>query len=545
MFGNFSIRRRLIFLVAASAAAALGMAVASFYSMRHQLAALESVYQNQVQPASALSHLDSDLKDVRFRIAGVLLKQLPTVGSIQHLKDVRRTIAEQWSLFKKGSEGRRAGAEEAELVAKIDKGLAELLPPFLDKVEAAYARNDEKALAALLEDDWPQVQLRLVKPLSLLLPMKERAVKETYDESVETGARLMQIQVALALLGLLAVTALALFTTARITRGLSAVKSALERVQQGELYEMQESGQRDEFGQIEGLLHSTVVRLREFVGQVQRSAEELNEHSAKLLGEASIASERADGQADGITRVSANMEQNAVAITEVSQNAGAVAEAASEASSIAVQCKANMAQSLSAGQKIVDAVSRASTTIAKVSESVDRVGQSTGIIKDIAEQTNLLALNAAIEAARAGEHGRGFAVVSDEVRKLAERTAKSTSDITATVEGIRSVVEEAVNSIGLIRNEVQAGTALSQATDETLQKIVAAGDGLSKMAEQIAVAVKEQSSATEDVTHTMEKLATLTEENSSTIKQVDGTAESVAATASRMKEAVGRFRLSA
>jgi methyl-accepting chemotaxis protein len=544
MFSNVSIRARLLFLVAVSAAVVVGLSAASVYSTRQQLGALESVYEHQMQPVAALSHIDSDLKEIRFRIAGVLLDQMPTTGSINHLKEARTSIADQWSVFRKKTEGHQSGGEEQTLVGKIEKSLAEL-PAFLDKVGAAYAKNDKKSLESLLEEGWPVVHMGLVKPLQQLLPMRERAVKATYETSVEQGTHLLELQGALALFGLLVVTALALMAARRINRGLADLKASLQRVQQGDLQEVMIDGSSDELGEIAGLLQSTVSHLRQLVGQVKGSADELSGHSAQLLREAGVAAERAASQSDSIMHVGANMEQNAVAIAEVSQNAGAVAEAATHAGVVAVQCKENMAQSLTAGQRIVDAVEQSSATIAKVSESVDRVGEITGIIKEIAEQTNLLALNAAIEAARAGEHGRGFAVVSDEVRRLAERTAQSTSDITATVEAIRSVVENAVASIRLISEEVKAETALSHTTDETLQKIVTAGEGLSKMAEQIAVAVKQQSAASEDVTRTIEKLSSLTEENSHGVQEVDGTAKSVAATAARMTELVGQFKLSA
>jgi len=194
-------------------------------------------------------------------------------------------------------------------------------------------------------------------------------------------------------------------------------------------------------------------------------------------------------------------------------------------------------------RRIEEAVASSSATINGLSQSIDRVGEITKVIKDIADQTNLLALNAAIEAARAGEQGRGFAVVADEVRKLAERTATSTTDIANMVESIKGASGAAVDAIGKIEREVGAGAGYNRQTGDTLRRIVEAAVGVADSAHQIAGAVQEQSAASEDIARNMERISALTEENNDSIKQVGDAASDMAGTAAELQRLVGQFKI--
>jgi methyl-accepting chemotaxis protein len=229
----------------------------------------------------------------------------------------------------------------------------------------------------------------------------------------------------------------------------------------------------------------------------------------------------------------------------VAHNASGVENGANHAQQIAHEGSAMMAKSIEATRRIEEAVASSTTTINSLSQSFDKVGEITRVIKDIAEQTNLLALNAAIEAARAGEQGRGFAVVADEVRKLAERTASSTADISSMLETIKGSSSAAVTAIGKIEHEVTTGADYNRSTGETLSRIVEAAAGVSESAHQIAEAVKEQSTASEDIASNMEKISSLTEQNNVSIREVDDAAKAMSVTASELQRLVGQFKVAA
>jgi len=187
--------------------------------------------------------------------------------------------------------------------------------------------------------------------------------------------------------------------------------------------------------------------------------------------------------------------------------------------------------------KAVDTVQSSSKTIADLGAAIGKIGVIANTIKEIAEQTNLLALNAAIEAARAGEQGRGFAVVADEVRKLAERTTTSTKDIATTINEINTISEAAVKSMQGAVADVEAGVVLVHENGEGLKKIRSAMVNVGERMEHIATASREQSAASESVANSLERVSGLVDHNAQSAKDAKLAAEELAESADGLKKA--------
>lgn len=286
-----------------------------------------------------------------------------------------------------------------------------------------------------------------------------------------------------------------------------------------------------------------IKNLREMIAGLLANANELASASTEIASSSEQMSRGAADQAQQIAQVSTAVEEMSATIVESARNAGEAAQASQGASQTASDGGRVVSETMQGMQRIADVVRASAESIGKLAESADRIGEIIGVIDDIADQTNLLALNAAIEAARAGEQGRGFAVVADEVRKLAERTGKATGEITSMIKGIQDQTAEAVGSMETGIHEVETGRSLADRAGGSLGEIVTVSQRVMDMIQQIARAAEEQSSAAEQISHTIEQVATITRETASGAEQSAAASEQLNRQAEQLKRITGTFKV--
>ena len=239
--------------------------------------------------------------------------------------------------------------------------------------------------------------------------------------------------------------------------------------------------------------------------------------------------------------MAAAVEQVTVSISHVAKSAASAHSLAEETGSLSTDGKSLIQNTISEINKIADSVSRSSDVIQTQGEQSDKIFSIIAVIRDIADQTNLLALNAAIEAARAGEQGRGFAVVADEVRKLAERTAISTEEITSIIETVQRGTQSAVQTMEEGRSQVGAGVQMAAKTGDSMGRVQVATHQVIDVVEDISNALREQSSASAQIAQNVEKIAQMTKENNTAITQVSLSADHLEQLSMVLKTAVGHF----
>ena len=331
------------------------------------------------------------------------------------------------------------------------------------------------------------------------------------------------------------------FIVFTVSRPLRRAVEHFDRIAQGKLGDDIEVSGLDQTGRVLASLATTQAHLRVIIDEIQRSIDVLEARCTELETEVEQVSAHSRSQSDRIAQVSVAMEEVSVSVTEVAKSAEGTAESAQSTLETVNEGNQRMAQSLSNTDLVVSAVQTSSQGIDRLSEAILNVGAVTRIIKEIAEQTNLLALNAAIEAARAGEHGRGFAVVADEVRKLAERTARSTEDIDRMVADIQGTTATAVESMRVAADRVGEGRNLIGETYESFKKITEASTEVNRMSNHIASAAKEQSAATEEVARSTEQMSELIERNTTSLQHVVQAVDGLRQTAGQLHGLVSQF----
>ncbi len=251
----------------------------------------------------------------------------------------------------------------------------------------------------------------------------------------------------------------------------------------------------------------------------------------------------AQQQTQQASEVSGAIDEMTKTIMDTSKNASLAANTAKSAGDNAREGGKVMMETIAGMNRIAEVVKHSASTVEALGKSSDQIGEIVQVIDDIADQTNLLALNAAIEAARAGEQGRGFAVVADEVRKLAERTTKATKEIAVMIRQIQKDTAMAVESMQTGTDEVEKGKTMADKAGESLREIITGAEKVVDVATQVAAASEEQSSAAEQIGKNIEAISNVTAESASGTQQIAHAAEDLNRLTQNLQELLVRFTL--
>jgi len=336
-----------------------------------------------------------------------------------------------------------------------------------------------------------------------------------------------------------------LFVNRAVSAPLTKLSDSLSQIAAGEgdLTRRLEVGRHDEIGKTSVIFNAFMDKLQSVVRDVKNSAEKVMVTARQLASSSQDLTASVESQSQASSAMAAAIEEITVSIANVADNAGHAHEIAVAAGSQSREGASAVHDAVGEMNKISVSVGHSQQMIRELDEKSNQISTIVNVIKEIADQTNLLALNAAIEAARAGEQGRGFAVVADEVRKLAERTTQSTQEIGKTIQAIQESTRSSVEGMELSSAQVQEGVQLAARSGDSMARIEASTDKVQEAINEISSALREQSSAANQLAREVERVAQVTESNSLSAKHSSQAAGSLEAMALDLKASVDRFRV--
>jgi len=342
---------------------------------------------------------------------------------------------------------------------------------------------------------------------------------------------LAAISIGLTLIVMIIAGAFAVFLASQIVRPIRVLKNELNTLAEkgGDLTQEIQVDSKDETGDLAKAVNRFLSNLRAIMLEVKRA-------SMQVAGASQQLTASAQQTAAGASETASTMGQIAATVEQVSSNAQSVAQASETAARYAGEGERGIAKLTEQMRSIAGSAEQVSDTIVALSKKSQEINQIVGLITSIADQTNLLALNAAIEAARAGEQGLGFAVVAEEVRKLAEESANATKEISSLVNAIQVESKRAVECMAEGGRDVEAGTLVIQEVGEGFNKIISAVQSLTTEIQGVAAATEEMSAGVENV-------AASTEEQTASMEEVSASAASLSELSGALDAIVGRFKV--
>jgi methyl-accepting chemotaxis protein len=547
-FSGLTVKTRLLgVFMLITASFVVGTGAGDYVSARMHRVAV-NLYDEALIPSSAVSDIMRNIHDSRAQLLLALQHDPKSEWAKMHDHSVNKHLDAYVDALDdvkaaQASYLRRSGLadDEKKLLTEMSTGIT------------AYAKAGDEVLAVFGSGDFhrgnelilTRVNPALVSLNKSVVSLEMLVIKRAKALNESSGMQRTEFSVAMwigSALGILFVWTMYFSLSRNITKPLNQVREILNNVAQGDFSNLITTRGNSEFDKLLLAIARMQGDLKGLMSEIHCSAVRVSDNAALVSGQIDEAAARSQRQGERILDVKQVLEQMMRSVDDVAKGVVGVNGASQEAREKAETGAERMNHNLETVDKIVVTVRDSSSAIQDLCGTASSIKELAGIIKDIAGQTNLLALNAAIEAARAGEQGRGFAVVADEVRKLAERTSQSSASIGILLDSFGNKSDQAIGAMNQILADVEYGAEQTRAVCTTLHQILAASSAVNHLTQGITSATEQQSAASVQTAESVNTISGLTERNNAAIQHVAVAASEMNEVANTLKSLVGRFR---
>lgn len=538
---NLKIRTKLNILVIFASLLMVAIGTTGLLGINISNSALSSVYHEKLLYIIQLNEVRDQQMQVRTELLEAGLER-DAFEILSRIDKVRSSMFKIETIL--GEYNKHAMlADEKKLVdafiaGRLDYGRNGVLP-ILELLQAEKFEQVQKVRKDIMNPGYAKAS----EGIDALIQLQVEGAKNEF-ERVENTTRVIRITaIASIIIGLTLSIALGLIITRSVNYGVRELAKTASKLANGELSARVDWNSTDELGDVGRAFNRMAIEFSSLISQVRQSADQVASAATIQAGTAEKVSAISDNQTQQAAIAASSIENLNLAVKEIAQKTVEVLTSANDASAMADEGQQVVNKAVLGIQLVAVTVSESAQLMVSLGQRSDQIGHIINVIKDIAEQTNLLALNAAIEAARAGEQGRGFAVVADEVRKLAERTALATSEISKMISAIQSETGNAVATMEKGSSEVSDGVALANQAGKSLQNINNSVKRVVDMIEQISESTRSQSETTNEITQRVEHIAEMAQENTVSVNETTHASHDLQKLSSHLQQVVSRFKL--
>jgi methyl-accepting chemotaxis protein len=538
-------RTKLLLIAGAAVFGIIAVAAASFYTL-NQVKIGSEAYDLIVLNKSIGADLSpASLNLIEFRGFFTAIDDNQT--NPDKVQQILSDIKQQERIFEDAHESYRSKVHSPKLKEMLDGPLYTLAEQYFQIMNSEFiplVSSGKYAEAnALRQVKMTPVRVQQGEAAAEALKLINEHTKEREEEAASAIARgnTLMIVVALAVLGIIGLVVF--LVASHIGRQVEKLQSAARALADGDLTHHMVADSADEIGDVGRALNTAFEKMSEAVGEISRHAETIASASEEISSSASQISASSDTQKQQVMQVATAMQEMSSTVLQVSDNSAQAADNAQASGKIAIDGGKIVEETIVVIRELADSTRGTAHKIEELGKSSDSIGRIIGTIDDIADQTNLLALNAAIEAARAGEQGRGFAVVADEVRKLAERTTTATKEIAGMIETIQHETKSAVDAMRTETGRVDAGVEAASKAGEVLSAIITSAGTQHEMITHIATAATEQAAATEQVNGNMEQISRMVQQSAVSAEESAKACQDLSSLAFDLQQVVSKFKV--